>query len=151
MNTRELQEFALRGMIAERDALNVRIHELSEALGISPNAISEILRRRLDAPRKADAGMITKGPEIVVKDLPAPTRKRSAAVRRKMAAAQKARWAKLKETESVPVAELKTTTKRKISAAGRKRMAEAQKARWAKVKATAKKSKAAEKSMTARG
>jgi len=53
----------------------------------------------------------------------------SAAARRKISLAQKARWAK--QTNSKP--------KRTISAAGRKRIAAAQRARWAKVKAVQKK------------
>ena len=48
----------------------------------------------------------------------------SAAARRRISLAQKARWAKQKAT----------TPKRTISAAGRRRIAAAQKARWAKVK-----------------
>jgi hypothetical protein len=51
----------------------------------------------------------------------------SAASRRKMAQAQKARWAKVKGHAPKP--------KRAISAAGRKRIAAAQRARWAKLKA----------------
>src|SRR5208282_22111 len=56
-----------------------------------------------------------------------PTRIVSAAARRKMALAQKARWAKTKGHAPMP--------KRTISAAGRKRIAAAQRARWAKLKA----------------
>jgi hypothetical protein len=118
MNTRELQEFALRGMIAERDALNIRIRELSEALGIAPNAISEIVRRRLDGPQKTGAGMIGKAPQVTVSDTPAPRKKRSAAVRRKMAEAQKARWAKLKAEKKAPVAKAVTKGKARTAGAG---------------------------------
>jgi hypothetical protein len=55
------------------------------------------------------------------------TRFVSAASRRKMAQAQKARWAKAKGDIVKP--------KRTISAAGRKRIAAAQRARWAKLRA----------------
>lgn len=48
----------------------------------------------------------------------------SAAARRRISLAQKARWAKQRTA----------TPKRTISAAGRRRIAAAQKARWAKVK-----------------
>jgi len=48
----------------------------------------------------------------------------SAAARRKISLAQKARWAKRRAAKP----------KRTISAAGRKRIAAAQRARWAKVK-----------------
>jgi hypothetical protein len=64
------------------------------------------------------------------------TRIISAASRRKMARAQKARWAKFRKGPE-PVA--KTTgsapVRHTISAAGRKRIAAAQRARWATVKA----------------
>jgi hypothetical protein len=65
----------------------------------------------------------------------------SAASRRKMALAQKARWANLQKNLQ-PTAVAKTTSpapaKRKISAAGGKRIAAAQRARWAKVRAAKK-------------
>ena len=60
--------------------------------------------------------------------------KRSAASRAKMAASQKARWAKKNAGSTSPVA--KAPKKGGMSAAGRARIAAAQKARWAKVKAT---------------
>jgi len=53
----------------------------------------------------------------------------SAASRRKMALAQKARWAKLKAQTAAP------KPKRHISAAGKKRIAAAARARWAKIRA----------------
>lgn len=59
-----------------------------------------------------------------------PTRRRtklSAAARKKISLAQKARWAKQK-SDGQP-----ETHKRTISAAGRKRIAAAQRVRWAKV------------------
>jgi hypothetical protein len=67
----------------------------------------------------------------------------SAAGRKAVAAAQKARWAKVKsaKAESTPVEKLvaaEKPAKRKMSAAGRKAIAAAQKARWAKVKAQGK-------------
>lgn len=65
--------------------------------------------------------------------------KRSKAVRTAMAAAQKARWAKIKggktETAEVGAAPKK---RRKMSAAGRASMAAAAKKRWAKAKAAGK-------------
>ena len=62
-----------------------------------------------------------------------PGRTMSAAARRKISLAQKARWAKAKGHAPKP--------KRTISAAGRKRIAAAQRARWAKVKAQQKEGK----------
>ena len=68
--------------------------------------------------------------------VPGKRKRFSAAVRRKMAMAQKARWAKLKgepagdnKTLSVP------KTKRKMSKEGRERIVAATKARWARVRA----------------
>ena len=62
------------------------------------------------------------------------TKKVSAASRARMAAAQRARWAKAranaKPAEVVPI-----RGKRILSAAARKKIAAAQRARWAKVKA----------------
>jgi hypothetical protein len=66
-----------------------------------------------------------------------PARIISAASRRKMAQAQRARWAKARE-KSQPMA-AKTTgpapVKRTMSAAARRKIAAFQRARWAKVKA----------------
>ena len=66
-----------------------------------------------------------------------PARKKmSAAGRRAIAKAQKARWAKVKTAAP----KTKPAKKRKkLSAAARKRISEFQKARWAKVKAAKKK------------
>jgi hypothetical protein len=70
-----------------------------------------------------------------------PKRIISAASRRKMALAQKARWEKIRKN-SQPVAAVAksgpTPVKRIISAAGRKRIAEAARARWAKIRAAKK-------------
>ena len=66
-----------------------------------------------------------------------PKRIISAASRRKMALAQKARWASVrKQSQSVSVGKPNSApAKHKISAAGKKRIAAAQRARWAKVRA----------------
>ena len=67
-----------------------------------------------------------------------PTKKRgmSAAGRAAVAAAQKARWAKIKATKPAAKAPAK---KRKMSAAGRAKISAAAKARWAKARAAGKK------------
>ena len=66
-----------------------------------------------------------------------PTRIISAASRRKMARAQKARWAKVRQ-KSQPMAIVKTTgpapVKHTMSAAARRKIAAFQRARWAKVR-----------------
>ena len=71
-----------------------------------------------------------------------PTRIISAASRRKMARAQKARWQKARET-SQPTAIAKTKAsapvKHVMSASVRRKIAASQRARWAKAKAQQKK------------
>jgi hypothetical protein len=72
-----------------------------------------------------------------------PIRVISLASRRKMARAQKARWASMRKQSQPAAAVAKTTgtapVKRVISAAGRKRIAAATRARWAKFRAGKKK------------
>jgi hypothetical protein len=71
-----------------------------------------------------------------------PVRVVSAASRRKMARAQKLRWAKARRGAPSGNVEKKTAVsapaRRTISAASRRKMAQAQKARWAKLKAAKK-------------
>ena len=71
-----------------------------------------------------------------------PTRIISKASRRKMAQAQRARWARARK-ESQPVATVKTTAsapvKHTMSAAARRKIAAFQRARWQKIKAGHKK------------
>jgi hypothetical protein len=64
-----------------------------------------------------------------------PRKKRSAAVKRRMALAQRARYAKLKQG-SESTRRVTSKPKRKVSRAARAKMAAAQKARWAKIKAS---------------
>ena len=68
---------------------------------------------------------------------PRKHRKMSAAGRARIAAAQRARWAK-QRTPKTPKAAAKP--KRKVSAAARNRLAQAAKARWAKARAGGRKS-----------
>lgn len=72
-----------------------------------------------------------------------PTRIISAASRRKMALAQRARWARAKNGSQPVVAIAKPTVsapaKRTMSASARRKIAAFQKARWAKLKAQQKK------------
>ena len=63
----------------------------------------------------------------------------SASARRKMAASQKARWAKIKRGDSAK-AESPMKPKRTMNAAWRNKIAAAAKARWAKAKAAGKNS-----------
>ena len=72
-----------------------------------------------------------------------PTRVISAASRRKMARAQKARWARARKESQSVVAIAKTTAstpvKQTMSTSARKKIAAFQRARWAKIKAQQKK------------
>jgi hypothetical protein len=72
-----------------------------------------------------------------------PNRIISQASRRKMAQAQRARWARAKETSQPVVAIAKPTgsvpVKHTMSAAARRKIAAFQKARWAKIKSQQKK------------
>jgi hypothetical protein len=63
----------------------------------------------------------------------APRRAISASGRRRIAAAQRARWAKVKSQNVVSIAT--KPGKRTMSASGRRKIAAAQRARWAKLKA----------------
>ena len=63
------------------------------------------------------------------------TRKLSASARARIAAAQRARWAKVRENKEAPAKVVPIRGKRTLSAAARKKIAAAQRARWAKVKA----------------
>jgi len=63
-----------------------------------------------------------------------PRKKRSAAVRRKMALAQLARYARLKQASAPqPASPAAKKPKGMMSAAGRKRIAAAQEERWAAI------------------
>jgi hypothetical protein len=61
--------------------------------------------------------------------------KLSTAARARIAAAQKARWAKVRENAGASTKVVPIKRKRTLSAAARRKIAAAQKARWARVKA----------------
>jgi hypothetical protein len=67
-----------------------------------------------------------------------PRKKRSAAVRKRMAMAQRARYAKLKQSSEEPQTETAKPKRAPLSTAARKRIAAAQRKRWALKKAGAK-------------
>jgi hypothetical protein len=114
------------------------------------NALRELREKRIHAQVEIDKlDQIISGIESLNGTGAAPSKtiqpKRiiSAASRRKMALAQKARWAKIR-TGSKPIAVVSKSTgsapaKRKISAASRKKMGEASRARWAAFRAGKKK------------
>jgi hypothetical protein len=63
------------------------------------------------------------------------TRKLSASARARIAAAQRARWAKVRKNAGAEQKIVPIRGKRTLSVAGRKKIAAAQRARWARVKA----------------
>jgi hypothetical protein len=104
--TPEIINAAIEGFEFQKRRINSQIAEL---------------RQLLDGDRtQADVGA----------DAPAPKRKISAAARRRMAVAQKARWAKVRAA-SEPAASKPATRQRKLSVAGRKAISKAAKKRWA--------------------
>jgi hypothetical protein len=62
-------------------------------------------------------------------------RKLSTAARERIAAAQKARWAKFRKSATAQAKGVPIRGKRTLSAAARRKIAAAQRARWARVKA----------------
>jgi hypothetical protein len=80
----------------------------------------------LNAALEAFAGVYRSGSQ--------PRRKMSPRGRARIAAAQRARWAKVKGQSVVPI----KTVKRTMSALARRKIAAAQRARWAKVRAAKK-------------
>jgi hypothetical protein len=112
--SREILEAALHGLEAQRQRLDSQIADVRQMLGT-----------RLTEPTAA-------APKS-----PRPSYKRSGAVRRKMAEAQRRRWAALREARHAPATAKSVIVpetpkrKRRLSAAGRKAIVEATKRRWA--------------------
>lgn len=96
-------------LLQERGQIEARLAQINRALGASASAAT-------------------------VAAAPTGRRTFSAATKAKMAAAQKARWSKLKAGTPAAVAAPKKA-RRKLSAAGRAAIVAAAKARWARVKA----------------
>lgn len=109
--------------------------DLNKYLKLQTALVNE--KAKLEA-RLAEISKVLGG-AVSVAAAPAATRggKRtfSAATKAKMAAAQKARWAKLKGKVPAPATVSAPKKKRKMSAAGKAAIVAAQKARWAKKKA----------------
>jgi hypothetical protein len=66
-----------------------------------------------------------------------PRRTLSASARKRIAAAQRLRWAKVRAQNVVSIAKSPKAGKRTMSASARRKIAAAQRARWAKVKRAA--------------
>jgi hypothetical protein len=102
----------------------------------------ESQKRRIDSQIEELRQLLNGGSAETGAESGSPARKRkiSAAGRRRMAAAQKARWAKIRgqaEPASSPTAPKPAKQKRKLSAAGRKAISDATKRRWAAKRAEA--------------
>jgi hypothetical protein len=113
--------------------------DLNQYLKLQQRLINE--KSRIEA-RLTAINKVLGGDVSAVNPVPSATSKRggarkfSAATKAKMAAAQKARWAKLKgKAAVVAAADPAPKKKRKMSAAGRAAIIAATKARWAKIRA----------------
>jgi len=82
-----------------------------------------------------DAALLVLGTLNAARTHAEPRRKLSASGRRKIAAAQRARWARVRAKNVVSIAPKRG--KRTMSASARRKIAAAQRARWAKVKRAA--------------
>jgi hypothetical protein len=110
---------ALQELRQERSRAQQEVERLNEAI-----SVLEGLTGRNSLGRSARQGRTNR--------MGRPRRRMSASGRRRIAAAQRARWAKLKAKQQ---ARQTKKAKRGMSAAARKRMARAQRIRWAKMKA----------------
>jgi hypothetical protein len=124
----------LKGLTSFVSELKARKTSLVDELSNIEATLSHLAR--LDGRSKHTGPASARGADTKTKRIV------SAASRRKMALAQKARWANIRK-KSRPMAVARTTSptpaKRKISAAGRKRIAAATRARWAAFRAAKKK------------
>lgn len=110
---------AIEGFEAQKTRLDARIAEIRQKLG-------GVARSEEPAATAPENGR--------------KRRKMSAAARKRIADAQKKRWAAVKKESGSPASAAKSAApkaKRKLSAAGRKRIIEATKRRWALVRAAA--------------
>ena len=107
--TADILAAALEGFEVQKDRIDMKIAEIKQQLG---------------GGRAVPAATTDTGK---------PRKKRSAAVRRKMALAQRARYAKLKQVGEPPPAVV-AKPKRTMSASARMRIAAAQKKQWAAIK-----------------
>ena len=109
---------------------------MSNLLSLTPNQLrlAADLKEKIEALNTELASILGTPPSVSTN---APKKRgMSVAGRAAIAAAQKARWAKIKGEK--PAAKM-PATRRKMSAAARAKIAAAAKARWAKAKAAGKK------------
>jgi hypothetical protein len=110
---------------------NLTAKQLRQAADLKEriDALQETFSQLVGAPAPAPA------PASVVVTEKRKRKKISAAGIARIRAAQKARWAAIKQDNAAP-----TPKKRKVSAAGRAKLAALARARWAKIKAAGKSS-----------
>lgn len=111
-------ENALRQIREERKQAQYQVEKLDSAISV----LEDLVGRSGSLTRTT-----ARGSRIV-----------TATARRRMAAAQRARWAKVRQHGQTPHASnphAKSSPKRTLSAAARRKIAAAQRARWARVRA----------------
>jgi len=109
---------ALQQLREERKQAQYQVEKLDSAISVLEDLVG-----RNGSLRRTAAG----GSRVV-----------TATARRRMAAAQRARWAKVRQQDQTPHTNKPRTPsspKRTLSAAARRKIAAAQRARWARVKA----------------
>jgi len=126
MRTNSLAQFAKlhRQLTEERQTLQSRLQAINEALGDMPLPSLAAIQDVGNQPAAKSAGRRRGG--------------MSAAGRARIAAAQRARWAKLKGKVTPAGNSMPQKPKRRMSAAARKAIAAAAKKRWAAAKAAGK-------------
>jgi len=110
---------ALRQLREERERAQSQVERLGSAISVLEDLVGRNGSRTVRT--RARSGRVV-----------------SAAARRRMAAAQRARWAKVRtqsQTNSSAKSSGTATAKRTLSVAARRKIAAAQRARWARVKA----------------
>ncbi len=108
-------DIALQQLREERTQAQSQVDKLDSAISV----IEDLVGRNGSAPARGG----TRGGRIV-----------SAIARRRMALAQRARWARVRKQSPAGTA-VKPAAKRTLSIAARRKIAAAQRARWARVKA----------------
>src|SRR5713226_3370191 len=93
--------------------------------------------KKLDSAISVLEGLVGRNSSRVIRNSARPKRVVSAAARRRMAQAQRARWAKVrKQSQSAQAGKPGTSpAKRTLSVTARRKIAAAQRARWARVRA----------------
>jgi hypothetical protein len=125
---------ALQQLRAERREAQSHVEKLDKAIAAIESLNGTGTPRQSNQPTGITS--VSASPSV-------PTRIISAASRRKMAQAQRARWARARKESQPVVATARTTTpapvKRTMSPAARRKIAAFQRVRWAKLRAGKKK------------